>query len=700
MLKPAILFCILLLCRGICAQQVKYNLPFPHRSRQDSAYMVEQWITEGKSYPFKDTAQAIVMLRKAIKTAEELRNDFLQGKAYQATGDLLFQQNLYNRSLANYSKASELFTQTGRQQEMAEATLGIAKSQYYRGNYKGATYNFVEAMRQSEKHNLPSVRSEATEYMGLIYDAFQNFQRSTDLYLKSLETKQRLQDYKGVVRVSRNLCEIYYQLAKFDSTLLYADISFNAAEKLGMPTEMYMAKFKKTAALIRLKKLEEADQELRFFGQDIKHRQDANLLVRYETLLGNYWLSKNDEQKSKSHYDSAMAIIKNYVFPELLIIVLHDMAESYFYKQDFVKACRFYKQYNSQLSSFYSGDNLAKLANLEGLVKLESSTDEIKYLSSENTLHALKWMHEKDLRGRLLLEKLLTDSILKNEKLLSDALLRENTYKQVKIDDEKKLNVSLAKEFDWQSDKLQNEKKLRLLLIGGMVLFTALGNIIFLMYRKQRNKSAIIQKQADDLQTLIKEIHHRVKNNLQIISSLLDLQSISIKDKQASHAVMEGKMRVQSMALIHQRLYSEGNLRGIWIQDYIKNMVENLFDSYNIHPNDVKLLTDIDNLNLDVDTVIPLGLILNELITNSLKYAFPDKKKGEIYVSLKEDKHQLQLLVKDNGRGFSTGWEKQHQNSFGFTLIQAFAQKLKAKLEWYNDGGACVSINITRYEHA
>jgi tetratricopeptide (TPR) repeat protein len=136
MLKPAILFCILLLCRGICAQQVKYNLPFPHRSRQDSAYMVEQWITEGKSYPFKDTAQAIVMLRKAIKTAEELRNDFLQGKAYQATGDLLFQQNLYNRSLANYSKASELFTQTGRQQEMAEATLGIAKSQYYRGNYK------------------------------------------------------------------------------------------------------------------------------------------------------------------------------------------------------------------------------------------------------------------------------------------------------------------------------------------------------------------------------------------------------------------------------------------------------------------------------------------------------------------------------------------------------------------------------------
>jgi two-component system, sensor histidine kinase PdtaS len=700
MSKLPVLVFLLLVFTGVNAQKAKYNETLPAGQSIDSIKKIERLINEGKRIGDKDTSQSLVLLRQAEAEAQAIHNDFLQAKAFSAIGDIYFQQNIYNRALPNFSRAADLFYETGAQHEIAYAILGLAKSQYYRGNYTRAAESFGEVIKNSEKYNLPEIRGEANEYLGLIYGAFQNFQRNTDVYLKSIAIKHELNDDKGIVRVAGNLSEIYYRLGKYDSSLVFADMAFRSAQKLNLPTEMYMAKFKKTSSLIRLKRIREAEEELDFFQKNIDQRQDANLLVRYQTVLGNYYLAKGEENKSKFHYDSALAIIKHNTFPELLIIVYNDMAGAYYEMGEIKKAYDTYKKYNRQLSFFYTGNNIIKLANLEGLVMLEASKDEIQSLSNENKLKALLLVHEQDLRKNLLWENLLKDSILKKEKLLSDALTRENNYNREKLDNEKKLSSLVNGEFNLQREKLVNERRLRTTLLSGLGLFIALGGVIFFMYRKQRKKNTIIQKQAYDLQTLMKEIHHRVKNNLQIISSLLDLQSLSIKDKHAAGAVREGKIRVQSMALIHQNLYNEGNIKGIVMEDYIKKLVENLFNSYNIQKDKIQLVTDIDYLNLDVDTVIPLGLIINELISNSLKYAFKEKEHGEIYVALKESNKQLELLVRDNGCGFPPDWNRIQNNSFGYGLITAFAQKLKAKLDIYNNGGACVSMNIARYKRA
>jgi two-component system, sensor histidine kinase PdtaS len=240
----------------------------------------------------------------------------------------------------------------------------------------------------------------------------------------------------------------------------------------------------------------------------------------------------------------------------------------------------------------------------------------------------------------------------------------------------------------------------RFTLLVSLVTAITLGSIIFFQYKRQRKKNAIIGKQATELQTLMKEIHHRVKNNLQIISSLLDLQALSIKDKEASEAVKEGKNRVQSMALIHQNLYNDGNVRGIAMEGYILHLAQHLFDSYNIHSEKIKLVTDIEPLSLDVDTVIPIGLVFNELISNSLKYAFTDRENGEIRVQLKKQHDALFLQVKDNGNGFPTQVNTTLISSFGMKLIKVFAQKLKAKLDIYNDSGACITMIINRFKLA
>jgi two-component system, sensor histidine kinase PdtaS len=700
MRKVTVMFLLLIVITSLKAQNTRRNTGMYKKQTEDSIKQIESLIADAKIKAEKDTGEALTQLRQAVEESTKMKNDFLQAKAYSKIGDIYFQQNLYNRALPNFSRAADLFYETESHYDIAYNTLGVAKSQYYRGNYRRAAESFTETIKRCEQYGLTEIRAESFEYLGLVHGAFQNLQRNAEEYIKSLSLRQEMHDDKGIVRVAANLSDIYFQLAKFDSALFFSGLAFTAAEKLNLRTEMYMAKIKKASSLIRLKKIKEAEAEIVFFGKTINQRQDANLLVRYQTLLGSYFLAIKDEKQSKFHYDSALAVIKRNAFPELLIIVYNDMAAAWYADGNIEKAYESYKKYNRQLALFYTGDNITKLAVLEGLVGLEASKDEIINLNNENKLKAVLLLHEQDVRKRLAWENFLKDSILKKEKMLSDALVRENNYRQEKLNDEKKLSSSVTREFSLQHEKLTNERKLRITLLSGLGLFIALGAVIFMMYRRQRKKSAIIQKQSDDLQTLIKEIHHRVKNNLQIISSLLDLQSLSIKDKQAAGAVREGKIRVQSMALIHQNLYNEGNIKGIVMEDYIKNLVENLFNSYNIQKDKIKLVTDIDYLNLDVDTVIPLGLIINELISNSLKYAFKETVRGEIYVALKENNKHLQLKVKDNGCGFPSNWNKIQSNSFGYNLINAFAQKLKAKLDIYNDNGACISMEISRYKLA
>ena len=218
-----------------------------------------------------------------------------------------------------------------------------------------------------------------------------------------------------------------------------------------------------------------------------------------------------------------------------------------------------------------------------------------------------------------------------------------------------------------------------------------------MLYRKQKIKSVIIEKQGAELQTLMKEIHHRVKNNLQVISSLLDLQSQTIGDSQAAEAIKESRNRVQTMALIHQDLYIDSDTKGIEMRGYINKLAQSLFSSYNVKKNNISLETDIEPILLDIDQVIPIGFVLNELISNALKYAFLNRDSGVLHIALQQHQDELLLKVKDNGEGFPSGLNIYQAQSFGYKLVKAFSQKLKARLEVYNDDGACVLLHIRKF---
>ncbi len=268
--------------------------------------------------------------------------------------------------------------------------------------------------------------------------------------------------------------------------------------------------------------------------------------------------------------------------------------------------------------------------------------------------------------------------------------------KQVLYEFDKKAfsdSLSFASEKRLLYSRNQQQKKLTNWTLIGLLSMIFLSFILFRSYKIIKAQKETISISLSEKDTLLKEIHHRVKNNLQVISSLLNLQTKSTDDEIAKSALKEGQSRVHSMSLIHQNLYKKDNLIGIEMNDYLKSLCRNLFDTYNINSDRILLILEIDDLNLDVDTVVPLGLIINELITNSLKYAFPDEHSGEISISLKKDSGMLILKVRDTGIGLNP-MEVKAGNSFGYSLINAFVKKLKAEMSLISENGTTVIISL------
>ncbi len=181
---------------------------------------------------------------------------------------------------------------------------------------------------------------------------------------------------------------------------------------------------------------------------------------------------------------------------------------------------------------------------------------------------------------------------------------------------------------------------------------------------------------------LLKEVHHRVKNNIQIISSLLNLQARYIKDREALEIIRDSRNRIESMALIHEKLYRSKDLANIDIRSYIKELTSYLFHSYSKSGSQIDLIIKIGSVDLGMDTAIPLSLMINELVVNSLRHAFPGGHKGEIVIELdKIGDRKLKLIFADNGVGFPPNVTFPHSHSLGLQLIQSLAEQLIGNIE-------------------
>ena len=214
------------------------------------------------------------------------------------------------------------------------------------------------------------------------------------------------------------------------------------------------------------------------------------------------------------------------------------------------------------------------------------------------------------------------------------------------------------------------------------------------LYARQKDAEERIKASLGEKEVLLKEINHRVKNNLQIISSLLSLQSRDIQDERTLRSFQVSQDRIKAMALVHEKLYQSDGLSRIDFGEYIKSLADDLRSSYGLHSQNVKLKLDVDEIRLGVDTAIPCGVIVNELVSNSLKHAFPGDRSGEIVISFREVDGQYTMTFKDDGVGIPEDLDISRPSSLGLTIVNALTGQLGGAIDISRNGGSEISITF------
>lgn len=312
--------------------------------------------------------------------------------------------------------------------------------------------------------------------------------------------------------------------------------------------------------------------------------------------------------------------------------------------------------------------------------------------SAENMSHYLgeAYKQKGDLQNALMYFKEYFDQSIIFEKEKNERSLSENELHINFLTQEKKLTQK------------QNQQIIFIVVLLIVIILLALSyrnyrlkqesnNQLALLNNDLESKNILLDKKNAENELLLKEIHHRVKNNLEVITSLLALQSAQIDDPKTKEAIAEGQNRINSIGIVHQKLYQGTNLGVVEMKDYFQNLSQSILDSFGAEHR-VDLQIAMENLELDIDTAVPLGLIMNELLTNCIKYAFPKGEKGTITIKLRKlENNILRLEVADNGIGKSG---IVHGTGFGGQLISMLTNQLNGTMKEEIQNGTTIIFDF------
>lgn len=540
-------------------------------------------------------------------------------------------------------------------------------------NYDSASVYFEKAFQYCVSNGIMHCKARALMMKSYVSRETSKLDESIEYNLEALSILLELKDSTGIARAYEEISCDLYRKGKAAESMEYALKSINIAEIVNAEPQ----------------------------------------LIYSLSAAGNAALLIPDGKLAYEYYDRAIKLSKKLGYPEANVALLYnDRGNALKYQGRFEEAILDYKKVIASTGNSRMGmaEAMAE-ANLGDVyMKMKDYPQALTY-----KLKSVKRQEEAGMKSNLIenylhisqiYEKLgnypsslefhkkysaIKDTIMSVEK---DAKFAELLTQYETVEKDSKLAIQQA--------QISRQNAVQWAIIG---VALALIFILFLLYRNFRQKQKsnatlshtnfLLGVKNEENELLLKEIHHRVKNNLQTISSLLNLQSANISDAGALEAVRESQSRVSSMALIHQKLYQGERLAAVEMKDYFNTMGESIFDSFGIKSQNVSFKVDMDHLELDVDTAIPVGLIVNELITNSLKYAFPDGRQGLVQLSLNADEHQnIELRIKDNGIGINSEEKSVKQSGFGTRLVQLLTIQLEGEMEQSTHDGITTIIRF------
>ncbi|WP_298350045.1 tetratricopeptide repeat protein [Runella sp.] len=559
-----------------------------------------------------------------------------------------------------------LAKQVNAETRIPELEMGIGRSSANLSQPDSALFYFNKALQGFENQNNQKSIAKVYSKIRWVYNYLGDFEKALRYAFKALEIYRKFNDSVGLASVYSDISVIFYSQQKFEDAANYAQKAYDLQKKQNL----------------------------------------LDNLAYSAQSLGDAWLQLGDYPKALNFQNEGLAIRRKLSSEIDVALSLNSRANVY----------KYLKRYDRALDDYRESLKIARKAGFTGLV--------LSCLGNIGHVYNLVGKYNKALpyhfeNRRLIRQTQQLDKAVENYQLLAEAYGAISKYDSAYyfqklttimgdslLNEQNNLQMARLKTQFETEQKEEEIKRQRDLLeedhnkLWALTIFLALtllvGAMLFILIRTLR-------KRNQEKEYLIKEIHHRVKNNLQVLASLLHLQGRYIKDEAALDAVREGQSRVEAMGLIHQKLYMGENVAAVDMVDYIHNLGNSLLDSYGLSDDDrIQISYNLQPLQLDVDTAIPIGLIINELVTNSLKYAFPDRRSGIIQIALCEDaSKKLCLQVNDDGVGRHQAPELKNSTSFGTNLVKILSKKLKGSSQVLETThGYATLIRFERYKLA
>lgn len=579
---------------------------------EDSTYFMERFFV-GASAVREDSTVAMEVYHQLEAFADSLNDPFFQIKV----------QRLYALYLEHWGQMAAADSVFGvmiessknfeDEQNLYSAYAGRASNLYQRGLMGQALEYYFLAVQLAEKRHDSLNLSRIYNNLSLVQNKLEDHSGSLTTLRKSIALKRALGDQQGLADNYLNLGNVFAKQLQKDSALT----SYQEAKRLYLHTGDTL-----DARLINqnigelLYHLGENQQAIEYINAAITIREDRPPSLEYLiglTYRGNILNKLGQPKRALADFEKVEAILGDQYHAPLIKEISRGKADAYMALSDFEQAAHYLMQ----------------------LRDVEQELNEEQELELQEKYEAMFLTKEQESR----------------------------------------LKVS-AIELEAQ----RSSTRLWIIIGGAAILVAILAAILFILNRKRsqllRERNGVMEKSLREREVLLREIHHRVKNNLQIISSMLSMQSRRVKDEQAKSGMLDSQNRVKSMSLIHEHLYRVDDLSHVEMHEYLDKLLVHIYSSFNT--DQIHLNKDLEKIQLDIDTAVTVGLVMNEAVTNAFKHAFPPGQKGTINVALHQKEHYLELCVEDNGVGIGSG--QPQASSFGMTMMRAFAESLEGEL--------------------
>lgn len=629
-----------------------FSLFFYGFASAQSPKMIREYLDKAEGFSFSNVDSALFFAQSALVAARQLDSNNL------IFNTLRIEVGIYqdNNRLADAQRVCALALDFAEKKMPKESQLEVFND-WAIIHKKLGQYTVAEVYhRRTVAEALQIGNWEMVEMgyhgLGTMYAAMGNFEQCLAAYLKSIEAAEKWGNTEGVVLTNQNISNLYYKVKNYDmarqniAKTYKMAVELNDSSRLSSVLRVY-ASIESTSGHYA-----EALQKLSLSRLILEKLGDKTRLA--ETYSAIAYIYQEQKEYSKAAY--------------------------------FLEKCEAMSQY---LSSYALADFLHKKGNL--LVSKRALDSAIVCFNQSLSITDSLGFKEVARDNHLVLARIFEEQSdyfnafaqTKLAKQLSDSLFEEGRQKimteaKFKFDGEKR-DLDLAN----QTEKLHQSRQIWQGLAAALAV--ALG-LLFFTWRQMKAKQNA-QKRAE---LLMQELHHRVKNNLQTVSSLMRLQARGITDPEVALVISESRSRLETLSMIHQQLYTEDDVQSINFKHFIGDLVEKLQFTYNFNDKPLEVQIDMETPQLNVDKALPLGLIINELLTNSFKYAYPSVSAPKLIVKL--NAHRFYFA--DNGLGSADKVQCVNNRSFGLQLIHALSQQLRGECRFFNDNGLAFELSF------